>query len=113
MVTNTSNSACARRISPPFSRPAQPRPLTVRTSWPGSSSARSCGRDSSSRTRTGHQRVSRQFYCCDGLFTLDRGELVQELVQSLTAPEVVKQRLDGYTGADEDGRSAQDLWIAM
>src|SRR3972149_5156576 len=73
------------------SRPPQPRPTTVSTSWPASSRARSTGRCSSRRTRTGQERVAGQVECGDGLFPLHGRELVEKLVEGVAALQVVEQ----------------------
>jgi hypothetical protein len=54
---NTSNSAAAKASSSPFRLLAQPISGTVLASWPTSSRFKRLGRHSSSRTRTGEERL--------------------------------------------------------
>lgn len=70
-------------------------------------------RCSSRRTRTSQQRSSRELEDGDGLVALDGWKLVQELVESLTAFEIVEQRLHRHARADEHRRAAENFRIAV
>ena len=43
----------------------------------------------------------------------DRREVLQELGQGLSRLEVIEQRREGHTSADEHGRAAHDLWVTV
>jgi len=55
----------------------------------------------------------RQLESCDRLFPGDRGKALEKLVEGVAGFEVIEQRFDGNTRADENGRSAEDLGIAV
>lgn len=93
--------------------PAQPRPTTVSTSWPASSRARSTGRCSSRRTRTGQERVAGQVEGGDGLFALHRRKLVEKLVESIATFQMIEERLHRDPRADKDRGATEDVWIAL
>ena len=57
------------------------------------------------------QQIASYLQRRDGLFTLDRGEVVEKALQAITRREVVEQILDWHSGTDEDRRAAQDLWV--
>src|SRR6266545_3782625 len=92
---------------------SSPRPTTVSTSWPARSKARSTGRCSSRRTRTGQKRFSGKVECGDGLFALHGRKLVEKFIKSLAAFQMIEERLNGHSRADKDRRSAEDVRIAM
>jgi len=92
---------------------AQPRPTTVSTSWPWSSGARSTGRCSSRRTRTGQERVACEVERGDGLVSPHGRELPEELVERVAALKVVEEGLDRHPGADEDRSATQDVGVAV
>src|SRR3989442_4844635 len=102
-----------RRRRSPFLTPVQPRPTTVWTSCPCSSRARSTGRCSSRRTRTGQERIASEVERSDGLLAPDGRELPEELVEGLAALEVVEEGLDRDPGADENRRAAEDVGVAV
>ena len=68
---------------------------------------------SSSRTRTGQNEIARQVQRSERLFLRHRGELVEEMVERLTAFQVVEERLNRHSRAAKDGRASRDsgpLW---
>lgn len=71
------------------------------------------GRHSSSRTRTGEKRLLGLFQGRDGLRPGDGREVLQELGQRLPCFEVIEQRRKWYTSANEHGRTAHDLRVAV
>ena len=81
--------------------------------WPTSASIRSCGRFTSSSTRTCQQALARELKGCDGLFASNGRKLPEKLVQRVATLDVVEQRLDRDPGAHEHGRSAQNLRVAV
>src|SRR5438552_2029959 len=113
MVSKASYSSRMRRRRSPLSTPAQPRPTTVVALWPSSIATRSRGSCSSRRTRTSQQCSARDLEGGDGLVALDGWELVQEIVESLAAFEIVEQRLHRHARPDEDHRAAENFGIAM
>ena len=70
-----------------------------------SAAARSRGSCSSSRTRTSQQRSARKVERCDRLVAPHGRELAKKLVYGFTAFEVVEERLNRNTCANEDRRS--------
>src|SRR3989442_8166593 len=113
IVRNASKRPVARRSSSPFCTPSQPSPITVSTSCPKSVVARSTGRFSSNRTRTRQQGVARDVQRGNGLLALDRRELPQELIKRLAALEIIKQRLDRDSSADEDRCAPEDVGVTV
>ena len=57
---------------------------------------------SSSRTRTGDHALACEFESGDRLLACDRRELLQEFIQSVSALEIVEQRLHRHPRPDED-----------
>lgn len=49
----------------------------------------------------------------DGLFALDGGEVVQELIQRITSLEVVEERADWYPGTNEDRCPTENCRITV
>src|SRR5207248_1101367 len=82
-------------------------------SWPGSSRFNRCGRHSSSRTRTIEKCFLGLLERRDRLFLGDGREVFQEFGERLSTLEIVDQRLERHTGADEHGSPAHDFGIAM
>src|SRR6185436_13049438 len=82
-VRNTSNCPTARASSSPFRLLAQPISGAVLASCPASSCLRRLGRHSSSRTRTGEERLLGLLQGRDGLLAGDRREVVEELRKGL------------------------------
>lgn len=80
-----------RRNRSPFLTPAQPRPTTVSTLWPGSSRERAAGRFSSRRTRIRQQRLAGEAERRNGLFAPCRRELAQKLVERIASFQIVEQ----------------------
>src|SRR5712691_8942784 len=113
IVRNTSQCAAARRRSSPFFTPDQPSACTVKTSCSVSSRARSNGTFSSSRTRTGEQSFLRDVQGGDRLLPVYGGELAEELVECFSALQVIEERPKRHTGADKDGRAAENLGVAV
>ena len=97
----------------PFRLLAQPISGAVRTPWPGSSRFNPRGRHSSSRTRTIEKRFLGLFECSDRLLPGNRWEIFQEIAERLSGLEIVDQRLERHTCADEHGRPAHDFGIAV
>lgn len=70
-------------------------------------------RSSSSRTRTRDQGLMSRFQRGNRLFTRHRGECIEELVETVSALEIVDQIPPRDSRALEDGRPAQNIWIAV
>ena len=68
---------------------------------------------SSRRTRTSHERSAREIERGDRLVAFHGWELAKKLVQGLPASEVIEQRLDRNTGADEHGCATKDVRVAV
>src|SRR5439155_8837661 len=85
----------------------------VFTSWPTSSRFKRLGRHSSSRTRTGEERLLGLLQSRHGLLAGHGREIFEELGQRLPSFEVVQQRRERHTRADEHGGTAHDFWIAV
>ena len=91
-----------------------PNPELARwTEWPIRAPVRSCGRFSSSSTRTCHQALARELERGDGLFASNGWKLPEKVVEGIATLDVVEQRLNRDPGAHEHGRSAQNLRVAM
>src|SRR4029453_17678086 len=73
---------------------------------------RRLGRHSSSRTRTSEERLLGLPQGRDGLLTSDGREILEELGQGLPALEVIEQRRERCTSANEHGRATHDYRIA-
>ena len=71
------------------------------------------GRHSSSRTRTGEERLLGLLQGRYGLFAGDRREVLEELGKGLARLEVVQQRRQRHAGTDEHGRAAHDFRVAV
>lgn len=67
----------------------------------------------SSSTRTGEQRVASGIQRRYRLFPRDGWKLAEEFMEGLAALQIIEEALDGHSGPHEDGRSAEDLWIAV
>src|SRR5438552_16476766 len=113
IVTKASVTPLARFSRSPFLAPAQPRPCTVDMEWATKAAIRSCGRFSSSSTRTCQQGLACKIECRDGLFASNGRKLLDKFVQRVAALGVVEERLNGNPGANEHGRSAQNLRVAV
>src|SRR6185437_11664926 len=100
-VIRTSNSAAANRSSSPFFTPAQPTSATVLTSWPRISLRSARGTHSSSSTRIGNQVGFCLLKRRNGNLARDAREVVEKLVQRVTALDVVDQRLHGDARSGE------------
>ena len=48
----------------------------------------------------------------DRAFTSHGGEILQKLVQSLPAFQIVQQSLEGDTRASENGGAPEDIWVS-
>jgi hypothetical protein len=68
---------------------------------------------SSSSTRTSQQGLARELKGGNGLFASDGRKLPEKLVECVAALDVVEQRLYRDAGTNKDGRSAQNLWVAV
>src|SRR5262249_50954292 len=113
IVTSASYSVPIRRRSSPLVMPVQPRRTTVSTLLPWSAEERPTGSCSSRRTRTSHERSAREIERGDRLVAFHGWELAKKLVQGLPASEVIEQRLDRNTGADEHGCATKDVRVAV
>ncbi len=113
IVINAPYPSCIRRSNSPVVMPAQPRPTTVSTLWPWSLAAKSSGSCSSRRTRPSQQRIAREIERRDCLVAFHGWELAKTLVQGFATLEVIEQRLYWDARADEDGRAAESLRVAM
>jgi hypothetical protein len=71
------------------------------------------GRKSSSRTRTIEKRFLRLFERSDRLLLGNSWEIFQEIGERLSGLEIVDQRLERHTCADEHRRPAHDFGIAV
>ena len=89
MLNRASKYSPACRSNSPFFVPDQPSACTLLTWCPVNSAARARGRFSSSRTRTGQNEIARQIQRSERLFLRHRGELVEEMVERLSAFQVV------------------------
>lgn len=105
--------AAASCSNSPFRLPAQPIAATVRTSCSGSSRASGRGNDSSSRRRTGSQKISGEFERGDCLLTLHGGEVVEELIERIPGGQVVKKVLHRHPRSTEDRRAPEDLRVDL
>ena len=113
MVSKASNRPAIRRSSSPFVMPLQPSALTVLAEALGTRGARSAGRFSSRRTRTGQHGLFCKLKCGNGLRVGDRRELPKELVQRLPPLEIVEEGLGRNAGPDEDRGSPEDLGVRV
>ena len=80
---------------------------------PAQERARSTGRCSSRRTRTGEERVAGQVECGDGLFAFHGRKLVEKLVERIATFQMIEERLHRDPRADKDRGAIEDVWIAM
>ena len=60
-----------------------------------------------------HHALTRELESGDGLLASDGRELPQEFMERVTSLEVVEQRLQWHSCANEDWRSAEDLGVAV
>ncbi len=63
--------------------------------------------------RTGHHALASELKRGNGLFASNGRKLPEKLVQRVAALDVVEERLDRDASADEHGRSAQNLRVAV
>jgi hypothetical protein len=61
--------------------------------------------------RFGH--LTAEFQGGDGLLSRDRGEAVEELVESVARFKVIVKRLHRYACPHKDWRSAENLWVTL
>src|SRR4030095_3699383 len=113
LVRKTSNSAEARASSWPLFLLSHPISGAVLTSWPTRSRFRRLGRHSSSRTRTGEERLLGLLQGRDGVFASAGGEILEDLRQGLARFEVVQQGLERHPSANEHRCATHDLRMAM
>src|SRR5437867_1327355 len=113
LVRNTSKSAAAKASSSPFFLLAHPISGAVLTLCPTSSRFKRLGRHSSSRTRTGEERLLGLLQGRDGLLPGHGREILEKLRQRLARFEVVQQRCEGHTRAHKYRRAAHDIRMAM
>ena len=113
MLNSASKRSPARRINSPLSIPDQPSACIVVASCPVRWAARSRGRFSSSRTRTGHDEIASHIKRLQRLILRNRGELVEEPVESLSAFQVVEERLNRNPSAPKNRCAAGNLWVAV
>ena len=73
---------------------------------------RCTGRCSSRRTRTPQERIPREVERGDRLLAANGRDLPEEVIEGFTAFEIVEERLDRHSRADENGRSPENLGIA-
>ena len=59
------------------------------------------------------QHLLRQLQHGDGLIAAHRREILEKFIEGITGFEIIEQRLHRHTSADEDGRAAENLGIAM
>src|SRR5574337_1718109 len=113
-VRSTSNAPAARLRRAPFLVPDQPISATVFTSCPTNSLRSLRGTHSSSSTRTGtYQRLDALFQRSHRLLPGHRREVVEKVVQSMSALQVVQKRFHGHTSTNEDGRPPEYLRITV
>src|SRR5947209_321549 len=105
-VRNASNSLTAKASSSPLRLLAQPISGAVFTSWPTSSRFKRLGRHSSSRTRTGEERLLGLLQGRYGLLAGHGREILEEFGQWLAPFQVVQQRRERHARADEHRRPA-------
>ena len=82
--------------------PRQPRPCTVDMEWATKAAIRSCGRFSSSSTRTCQQGLACKIECRDGLFASNGRKLPEKLVQGIASLNVVQKVAHGNSCAGKD-----------
>src|ERR1700736_2312086 len=112
-VTKMSKRLTARASSSPLRLLAQLISGAVFTSWPTSSRFKRLGRHSSSRTRTGEERLLGLLQGRDGLLPGHGRKILEKLRQRFARFEVVQQRRERHTRADEHGGAAHDFRIAV
>lgn len=113
MLNRASKYSPACRSNAPFFVPDQPSACTLLTWCPVNSAARARGRFSSSRTRTGQNEIARQVQRSECLFLGHRRKLIQEMVESLSAFQVVEERPNRHPRAAKNGRASGDFRVAV
>ena len=112
-VSSASKSVAASCSNSPFRLPVQPIVATVRTSWSDSSPASGLGSDSSSRRRTGSQKISGELKRGDRLLTLHGGGIVKELIEGIPGGQIVQKVLYRHPRSAKDWSAAEDLRVDL
>src|SRR4051812_2456364 len=105
-VTKPTNPFATMSLrSSPLRLPDHPISTTVLISCPGNWRRRRLGTHSSSSSRISLGHAACELEGSDGLFATDAGKVLQELVERVTALEIVVERLHRHSRPDKDRRS--------